>query len=64
MQGDIDIELQLAPVANSKRIPALMGVEAGTSLAIWAMSIIITGRTPKRVSLFAGIPRKDWTLPA
>ena len=63
MQEDTDIELQLAPVATSKCIPALMEVEAAKSLAIWAISIIITVCTPKRVSVFAGIPRRNWPSP-
>ena len=37
MHDDIDIELQLAPVATSKRIPTLIVVEAAKSLAIWAV---------------------------
>ena len=63
MQEDIDIELQLATVATSKRIPVLMGVETAKSPVIWEMFIIITGCTPKLILVFAGIPRQDWPSP-
>ena len=40
-----------------------MGVESAKSLEIWEMSIITTVRTPKRVLVFAGIPRQNWPSP-